>query len=148
MDNRTVIRGVVLLLFAIIFGAFLAHSLEQVLSPKQLVSFETGVKYQFYAGFFLLILGLNQSKFPFSLKWITHLFFLGGCLFSFSIYLLNLFSGNSVTKFLGPITPVGGSLMIIALFLFLFKLLKNNKIWFSLNLQKWKTTHICGKTIN
>lgn len=113
-----------MLLFAIIFGAFLAHSLEKVLSAEQLVSFETGVKYQFYAGFLLLILGLNQDKFSFSLKWVTSLFFIGGCLFSFSIYLLNLFSGSSITKFLGPITPIGGSLMIIALIILLIKLIK------------------------
>ncbi len=124
MNKGTVIRGVFLLLFAIIFGAFLAHSLEKVLSAEQLVSFETGVKYQFYAGFLLLILGLNQDKFSFSLKWVTSLFFIGGCLFSFSIYLLNLFSGSSITKFLGPITPIGGSLMIIALIILLIKLIK------------------------
>jgi len=128
MENKTVIRGVALILFAILFGAFLAHSLEQVLSPKQLISFETGVKYQFYSGFFLFILGLNREKFTFSIKWVANLFFLGGCLFSFSIYLLNLFSGSSFTKILGPITPIGGLLMIVALALFLFKLMKPSKI--------------------
>ncbi len=128
MENKTVIRGATLLLFAIIFGAFLAHSLDQVLSPKQLTSFETGVKYQFYSGFLLLILGLNNSKFNFSLKWVTHLFFLGGCLFSFSIYYLNLFSDSGLSSFIGPVTPIGGLLMILALILFIFKLIKPNKI--------------------
>ena len=128
MDKKVVIRGSTLLLFAIIFGAFLAHSLKEVLSPEQMTSFETGVKYQFYAGFFLLIIGFNQSKIGFSTKWITNLFFLGTCLFSFSIYLLNLFSGSSFTKILGPITPVGGSLMIIGLLIFLFRLTKVTKI--------------------
>ncbi|MEN8787856.1 MAG: DUF423 domain-containing protein [Flavobacteriales bacterium] len=128
MENKTVIRGVALILFAILFGAFLAHSLEQVLSPKQLISFETGVKYQFYSGFFLFILGLNREKFTFSINWVANLFFLGSCLFSFSIYLLNLFSGSSFTKILGPITPIGGLLMIVALALFLFKLMKPSKI--------------------
>ncbi|MEN8810730.1 MAG: DUF423 domain-containing protein, partial [Flavobacteriales bacterium] len=104
------------------------HSLEQVLSPKQLISFETGVKYQFYSGFFLFILGLNREKFTFSINWVANLFFLGSCLFSFSIYLLNLFSGSSFTKILGPITPIGGLLMIVALALFLFKLMKPSKI--------------------
>ena len=127
MNKGTVIRGVILLFFAIVFGAFLAHSLEKVLTPEQLLSFEIGVKYQFYVGFLLLILGLNQAKFSFSLKWVTTLFFVGGCVFSFSIYLLNLFSGSSIAKFLGPVTPIGGLLMIISLSILLFKLFKTKK---------------------
>ena len=42
---------------AIILGAFGAHALKKVLSVDQLVTFETGVKYQMYHALFLLFLG-------------------------------------------------------------------------------------------
>ncbi len=127
MQKTIVIRGVLLITLAIVLGAFLAHTLRDSFSLDQMKSFETGVKYQFYTGFFLLILGLNESKFNFPIKRVGNLFFIGGCLFSFSIYLLNLFPASSFTRVLGPITPVGGTLMIAALILFVLKLLKTHK---------------------
>ena len=45
-------------MFAVIFGAFGAHTLEQVLDAEQLSTFETAVRYQFYHSFALLFLGL------------------------------------------------------------------------------------------
>ena len=41
---------------AIILGAFGAHALKKVLTPEQLISFETGVRYQMYQAFFLFFL--------------------------------------------------------------------------------------------
>ena len=43
-------------LVAIILGAFGAHGLKSVLTPEQLTSFETGVKYQMYHALFLLLI--------------------------------------------------------------------------------------------
>ena len=40
---------------AIILGAFGAHALKEVLTAEQLVSFETGVRYQMYHALFLLL---------------------------------------------------------------------------------------------
>ncbi|MEN8928239.1 MAG: DUF423 domain-containing protein [Flavobacteriales bacterium] len=115
MDKRTVIRGLFLLVFAIIFGAFLAHTLKDELDVNQLTSFETGVKYQIYGGLTLLTMGLNWNRFNAKIGVQTVLFFVGVCLFSFSIYILTLFSGVIPSYLIGPITPIGGSLMIISL---------------------------------
>ncbi|MEZ7900858.1 MAG: uncharacterized membrane protein YgdD (TMEM256/DUF423 family) [Urechidicola sp.] len=125
MNKRIAIRGLVLIVVAIIFGAFLAHSLKEKLELPQLTSFETGVKYQFYGGLILLIFGLNWDKFKFNIRLQTNIFYIGVCLFSFSIYLLTLFSNLIPSIVLGPITPIGGSLMIISLVWIIMKTWKS-----------------------
>ena len=101
------------MLVAVILGAMAAHSLENYLSADQLDSFQTGVRYQIYHGLALLI--FSQVSFLSSkaknIIWI--LFLIGTILFSFSIYLLTTtaITGFEV-RFLGPITPVGGLLLI------------------------------------
>lgn len=49
--------GVLLGMLAVIIGAFGAHGLVKLMSQENLATFETGVKYQMYHAFFLLILG-------------------------------------------------------------------------------------------
>jgi uncharacterized membrane protein YgdD (TMEM256/DUF423 family) len=81
-----------------------------------------------YAGFALLILGLNTDRFQFSLKWIVRLLLFGIILFSGSIYGLAMQEVFSFSlKFLGPITPLGGLLQIVGWFLLLYKLVKHSK---------------------
>lgn len=125
MNTRIAIRGLVLIVVAIIFGAFLAHTLKEKLELSQLASFETGVKYQFYGGLILLLFGLNWDKFNSSILLQTNLFYIGVCLFSFSIYLLTLFSAVIPSSFLGPITPIGGTLMIFSLSWIIIKIWKS-----------------------
>jgi uncharacterized membrane protein YgdD (TMEM256/DUF423 family) len=125
MNKRIAIRGLILIVVAIAFGAFLAHTLKDKLDLSQLSSFETGVKYQFYGGLILLIFGLNWDKFNFSIRLQTNLFYIGVCLFSLSIYLLTLFSSVIPSYVLGPITPIGGSLMIISLAWIIIKIWKS-----------------------
>lgn len=128
MNNKTVITGALLCVIGIILGAFGAHGLKPILSVERLQSFETGVRYQIYAGFSLLILGLNADRFHFSLKWIIRFLLIGIVLFSGSIYGLALQEVFSVSlKFLGPITPIGGLLQIIGWILLIVKLIKNTK---------------------
>lgn len=108
---------------AVIFGAMGAHALKNVLSDSQLSSFETGVRYQMYHALLLLVLSnikALQSKF------ILWLIVLGVFLFSFSIYLLNLrFELNLESlSILGPITPIGGILLISAWGSIIYKSLK------------------------
>src|SRR5690606_17656806 len=102
-------------LLSIIFGAFGAHALKEVLTPEQLVSFETGVRYQMYHALFLLfvgtttILSVKQKKTVF---WLT---LIGVTFFSGSIYLLSTQSLSVINfEFLGPITPFGGLFLIVA----------------------------------
>jgi uncharacterized membrane protein YgdD (TMEM256/DUF423 family) len=102
---------------AVAIGALGAHALKPLLSDFQLQSFETGVKYHFYHTLLLLILGFwkseNMSK---QIKWACYLLIAGIVLFSGSIYILNtahLFTENGL-RFLGPVTPVGGLMFMIA----------------------------------
>ena len=123
MNKKTVISGAVLIVIAIILGAFGAHALKERLDVNQLSSFETGVRYQMYQGFALLILGLNAVKFKFELQWISGLLLTGVLLFSVSIYGLSLQPIVGVKlSFLGPITPLGGLLMIIAWVIFIVQI--------------------------
>lgn len=125
MNKKIVFTAAILLALAIVLGAFGAHGLKNIVSPEKADSFETGVKYQFYSAFSLLILGLNADKFSFSLKPVYILFLIGTLFFSFSIYLLSLqeYWGTNFS-FLGPVTPLGGVLMIFAWMVFAWKLIR------------------------
>ena len=100
---------------AVAIGAMGAHALKPILSEAQLQSFETGVKYHFYHSLLLLIIVFwNESKNISKLKWASYLIIAGIICFSGSIYILStahLYSTSGL-KFLGPITPIGGLLLM------------------------------------
>lgn len=98
-------------------GALGAHWLKTKLSIDQLASFETGNRYHFYINIALILLILLQTKFEITkFKAIFRLLAIGMILFSGSIYILATKSvhGLEAVKFLGPITPIGGVLMIVS----------------------------------
>lgn len=114
MDKKILSTGAILGMIAIILGAFGAHALKKVLSIEQLVTFETGVRYQMYHALFLLFLGLMKDI-PQKTKKATYFLVLFGViLFSGSIYLL---ATNDLTPFdfkiIGFVTPIGGLLLIL-----------------------------------
>ncbi len=125
MNKKIVLTAAILLMFAIILGAFGAHGLKDKVSPERIATFEVGVRYQFYIGLVMLILGFNEEKLGFSLKPTFILLLIGVVFFSVSIYFLAIqeILGASL-KFLGPITPLGGLLMIIGLIFFIVKLMR------------------------
>lgn len=101
---------------AVVAGAFGAHMLKDLLSPKMMTAFQTGVLYQLIHGLGLLILCAFQEKVS-SHRAFNQTFNLlawGTILFSGSIYLLafNELYQWHIEKVLGPITPIGGLLMI------------------------------------
>tara|TARA_B110000037_G_scaffold71918_1_gene86714 strand:- start:499 stop:861 length:363 start_codon:yes stop_codon:yes gene_type:complete len=99
---------------AVILGAFGAHGLKEVLDTERIASFETGVRYQLFHGLILVMIALKGHSFHLRYeKWIVSLFGLGIILFSFSIYLLNIQDLVRMNfRILGPITPIGGILLI------------------------------------
>ena len=110
---------------AVTLGALGAHALKDILSDSQLHSFETGVRYQLFHAITLLILVLNTEKFNHHLKKSLKLMTAGICFFSFSIYLLSIQDSIGVSlSFLGPITPIGGLLLICAWLILLFSIKK------------------------
>lgn len=127
MEKRFVIIGSILFAVAIMLGAFGAHALKNIISESKLDSFEVGIKYQFFQALAILVLGLNSKIFSFRLNGILILMTIGIILFSTSIYLLAISSIFSISlKFLGPITPLGGSLLIVAWVIFIVKLIKRH----------------------
>ena len=102
---------------AVILGAFGAHALKEKLNIQQLQVFETGVKYQFYHAFAILILGLLVERYNVPALNYSFWFFTAGILlFSGSLYLLSTIDINGLSglkSILGPITPLGGLSFIL-----------------------------------
>lgn len=113
MTKKLVILAAFFGLIAIILGAFGAHGLKSVLTETELLSFETGVKYQMYHALFLLLLAQLNIISEKQKRFIGILIALGTLLFSGSIYLLSTqkLAGFDFS-FLGPITPIGGLFLI------------------------------------
>ena len=110
----------------IILGALGAHALKSILTDAQLQSFETGVRYQMYHAVFLILLALlEKTQMITQTSLIRNLAIAGVFAFSASIYLLNLQDVLGVSMgFLGPVTPLGGLLLIAAWVLLLVKAIK------------------------
>lgn len=94
----------------VILGAFGAHALKEKLTPYQLASWETGVRYQLIHAVALLVIALLMEK-GLSLRPTFWLWGVGVALFSGSIYLLSLEIGPKALW--GPITPIGGLCLIV-----------------------------------
>ena len=128
MSKKVISTAALLGMIAVILGAFGAHALKKVLSTEQLVTFETGVRYQMYHALFLLFIGLTTSLSEKSKKIIYYFTVTGVLLFSGSIYFL---ATNNLTSFdftkIGFITPIGGLFLILAWTVLLFDFLKNDK---------------------
>jgi uncharacterized membrane protein YgdD (TMEM256/DUF423 family) len=123
MYKPALIAGILFAGFAVVIGAFGAHYLKSILSTEQLVSFETGVRYQFYHSFALLITGILAHFTTSKMKLITAFFSIGIILFSGSIYMLTVLKATSSIGLgaIGILTPIGGLCFIVAWSLLLFK---------------------------
>ena len=120
--------GIILCTISVVLGAFSAHLLKDILSNSSLTSFKTGVRYQFLHGLITIILSLNFDKFKIKILirslW---LFLIGIILFSFSIYILSIQTILEINlNFLGPVTPIGGLILISAWINLLFSIRKKN----------------------
>ena len=115
-------------ILAIGLGAFGAHALKETLSPAELLSFDTAVRYQMYH--VLVLLAVNGFDFltPQQKNRISYLFFTGILLFSGSIYVIQL--TKITAKSIWWVTPLGGLFFILGWGLFFVILLKKqlNKV--------------------
>ncbi|MEM7306822.1 MAG: DUF423 domain-containing protein [Planctomycetota bacterium] len=94
---------------AVVLGAFGAHALkDRLVESGQLENWHTAVRYQAWHALALVAVGslYRGRAFPGAVGW---LFLLGSVMFSGSVYGLALDGPGAV---LGPITPLGGALMI------------------------------------
>lgn len=114
LDKNILFIGLLLGFTGIVFGAFGAHGLKKIVSTEQVASFEAGVRYQMYHALFLLFLAKTNFINSKNKKIILYFITIGILMFSFSIYLLVLQDFmNMNLKFLGPITPFGGLLLLM-----------------------------------
>jgi len=112
--NIFITTGAVFGALGIVFGAFGAHALKKIFSEEQLKNFETGVKYQMYHALLLVIIGFNTQYITSYENLLFYSLTFGILLFSFSIYGLCISSAlNKKLKILGPITPIGGLLLLL-----------------------------------
>jgi uncharacterized membrane protein YgdD (TMEM256/DUF423 family) len=122
-SKRFLVIATLFMASAIALGAFGAHGLKKILEPEMLKVFHTGVEYQFYNTFGLFfasiiyILKPNSKKVRLSLILII----VGTLIFSISLYALTILN----MPILGAITPIGGTLQIIAYLLLCFGILKD-----------------------
>ena len=125
MNKKLLITAAILGILGIVLGAFAAHGLEKLLDVKAIKSFETGVRYQMYHAFLLLILGGTSFISQKTKSYVLILVITGVIFFSFSIYGL---ATNALTSFdfktIAFITPIGGLLLILAWAILLINILK------------------------
>jgi uncharacterized membrane protein YgdD (TMEM256/DUF423 family) len=116
MNRKLVVFSFFLLALTIALGAFGAHALKKCVDANALASYETGVRYQFYGTFILLVLAFRPEAKLHPFRFWIRAFGLGITLFSGSIYALTLgkiFQLN--LNYFGPITPIGGAIMMLSL---------------------------------
>lgn len=107
--------GLALLITGIILGALGAHALKTLLNEQQIDSFKTGVFYQLLHSAIFISFGLSSQSFHQNktFKAGTTMALTGVLLFSASIYLLSISAVYDISlQWLGPVTPLGGLLMI------------------------------------
>lgn len=121
--KRHLLLGTGALALAVLIGAFGAHGLKNMVTPERLVTFETGVRYHFYHGFALVLLGLIQLHFPLGKASLPGAAFLTGILlFSFNCYLYVL----TEMKVFAMIVPVGGLCFVLGWLAFFWMIKKSN----------------------
>ena len=120
MDKKILLIALIMGAIAIMLGAFGAHGLKKILTVDQLNTFEVGVRYQIYHALFLLFVANNSIVSVKEKGIVLYLVVIGVILFSGSIYPLSTASLTTLkTKLIGPLTPIGG-LLLIASWLYVF----------------------------
>ena len=117
MHRPFLIAGILFGALAVALGAFGAHGLQNVTTDEKILhGFQTAVQYQVFHALALLTVAIIYERLPGKwIKWAGHFFIIGIILFSGSLYLLTALriSESSLTKIVGPITPLGGIFYII-----------------------------------
>lgn len=107
----------------IALGAFGAHALKSILDEYFLKIYNTGIQYHFYNTLGLFVATFIYALKPDSKKIFISLWLIiiGMIIFSFSLYFLAILN----MPILGAITPIGGTLLIIAWLTLTYGILKD-----------------------
>jgi uncharacterized membrane protein YgdD (TMEM256/DUF423 family) len=111
MDKQFLSISFILGAIAVVFGAFGAHALQEMVDEKAIQTWQTAVQYHFYHLFAIAITGiLLKQGINVWYKRAGNLFIAGIIIFSGSLYSMVLLKAAGVTSanWLGAITPIGG----------------------------------------
>ncbi|AJA67996.1 DUF423 domain-containing protein [Myroides odoratimimus] len=115
MGRKVIFIAAIIGAIGIMLGAFGAHGLKKVVTEAQVATFEIGVRYQMYHALFLLFIGICGIFSDKAKKIVMYLVLFGILFFCGSIYLLTFKDMITIDlRVVGPITPVGGVLFIVA----------------------------------
>ena len=127
MQKTYLVLGTLLAGLGVALGAFGAHGLKKWVGPETVATYQTGVHYQLYHAFALLVVGLLQTRYANAfLQWAGLCFVVGTVLFSGSLYLLaslkamNRVAGTGIVL----LTPAGGLFFIAGWILLLVGILR------------------------
>jgi len=110
MERIFLVLGAGLAGLAVAIGAFGAHGLRATLTPQDLATFETGVRYHMYHALALLAVAWVSDRWPGAAATASGWSFVVGILvFSGSLYVLVL----SQQRWLGAVTPLGGVAFLV-----------------------------------
>ena len=122
--RQILVTGLILMLLAVMLGAFGAHALKSILDASQLQIWKTASNYHFYHALGLIGLGIWAERRPAQrLTGLSGLLLTAGVLvFSGSLYLLAV----SGLRWLGMITPIGGVLFLAGWLCWIMAALKHD----------------------
>lgn len=113
--------GALLGAVAVIAGAFGAHGLASRLDARSLELWETSARYLIYGAFALILVGLfGRQGAVRGVDGAGWCLFLGSLIFSGTVAVIAL----GGPRWLGAITPIGGTLLIAGFLLFAWAALK------------------------
>lgn len=121
MNKFALVGGVLLCLSGVAIGAFGAHALAELLEHNgRETVFELANRYQFYHGLSLLLVAVISNQKGIQSTTVAVVMLTGTLVFSGSLYLL------AVTNIgiLGAVTPIGGTLLIVAWVWFLYAIMR------------------------
>jgi len=121
MTKTLFLSGIFFCALSVIMGAFGAHALKDRLSEYSMSIYDKAVLYQFFHAFAILFVAVLNKVIDtqdFSISGI--LLIIGILLFSGSLFILAI----TDIKWLGAITPIGGTLFIIGWLILFIKILK------------------------
>ena len=108
--KKAKIFGTLFVLISVTFGAVNTHYLKSILPKIDIDSIDVSLRYMMYHGLGLLIISILPIK---KKRYIINLIIVGTLLFSLSILILSFQSiSKSNLGWLGPLTPMGGILLI------------------------------------
>ena len=124
LQKQMIQSGAALSGIAVALGALGAHQLREALDDTAMDAFQTGVRYQFYHAFAILIIGAMLRRVdPKYARPMFQLFIAGIIIFSGSLYVVatRQFTLGDEIRWIGGLTPIGGIFFLAGWAILTFK---------------------------